>query len=96
MDTLRTLWPFALGQQELIFQITGASVIGLLVVNVYVALSQRLPFRTVVSSFFTEVGRPTKVQKALRVFFLCWLVLGFFVLVVDVVVNGNQLVVHQT
>jgi len=68
MDTLRTIWPFVPGQQELIFQITGTAVIGLLVVNVYIALSQRLPFLTVASSLFTEVGQPTKVQKALRVF----------------------------
>ncbi len=96
MDTLRAIWPFVPGQQELIFQITGVAVVGLLALNIYIALSQRLSLRTIASSLFTEVGRPTKVQSVLRILFLCWIVLGFFFLIVDVVVNGNQIVVNQT
>ena len=96
MDALRSIWPFVPGHQEFIFQLTGAAVVGLIVLNVCIALSHEISLRSVISSCFTEVGRPSRIQRALRVVLLGWLVLGFVVLVVDVRVNGIQIVVHQT
>ncbi len=92
MAWLAEIWPFAPGQQHMIFNVAGSAVIGLIALNVYSAVRQRLPLQKVLSGFFVEIGTSSGVEKRIRFVLMAWLLLGFLVLVLDVQVNGNQIV----
>jgi hypothetical protein len=52
MEIIFEIWPFTVGQQKLIFNFGGAVVIGLILLNVFSALRQKLSFQKVISGFF--------------------------------------------
>lgn len=86
------MWPFYHGQQHLIFSLTGIGIIGLIALNVFSALRQRMPMQRVLSGLFTQIPTNNRIEKALRLMLFVWLVLGFVMLVVDTQINGMQLV----
>jgi len=95
METLFEIWPFAVGQQKLIFNFVGAAVIGLILLNILSAIRQGLPIQKVLSGFFVEIGTQNKIEKNIRMALIIFLVAGFIVLVIDTQVNGMQLVSLQ-
>ena len=92
MAWLAELWPFVPGQQHLIFNVTGLGVIGLLVLNLFSALRQRMPTQKLLAAVFTEVSTQSRGERYIRYVFITWLVVGFLVLVLDIQINGNQIV----
>jgi len=92
MGWLTDIWPFVPGQQREIFYVTGLAILGLMALNVYSAFRQRLPVQKVLAAFFSEISTTSKIERYTRIVLLCWLVLGFLVLVLDTQVNGMQLV----
>lgn len=91
MGALSEIWPFASGQQRLIFDVVGAAVIGLIILNLISATRQGFPIQKVLVGLFFHVDTKNKIEKNIRVFLLTIAVGAFFVLVVDVHVNGIQL-----
>ena len=92
MAALSEIWPFVPGQQHLIFDVTGIAVIGLIALNIFSALRQRLPIHKVISGLFVEIPNASTIEKRLRLVLIGFLLLGFLVLVLDVQVNGMQLI----
>lgn len=92
MNWIASMWPFDHGQQHLILSLTGVSIIGLIVLNVFSALRQRMPMQRILSGLFTQVPTNNRIEKALRLMLFVWLVLGFVILVLDTQINGMQLV----
>ena len=92
METLSEIWPFAIGHQELIFNFSGAAVIGLILLNIFSAFRQRLPIQKVLSGLFVEIGTQNKIEKILRVLLITLLLTGFITLIIDTQANGMQLV----
>lgn len=85
-------WPFIYGQQQAIFSFTGMSIVGLVTVNVFSALRQGMPIQKILSGLFVQVPTNNKVEKIVHALLIVWLVLGFMTLVLDVQINGMQLV----
>ena len=92
MEWLTDIWPFVLGQQHAIFRVAGLAIIGLIGLNVYSALRQRLPIRDVIAALFSEVGAASKAEKWVRLALIGWLLVGFLVLLLDIQVNGLQII----
>jgi len=92
METLSEIWPFVVGQQKFIFNFSGAAVIGLIVLNILSSIRQGLPIQKVLSSLFVEIGTQKRIEKNIRIALIILLVAGFIALVIDIQVNGMQLV----
>ena len=92
MTWITQMWPFNFGQQHVIFSITGISIIGLIALNAFSALRQRMPIQKLLSALFMQVPTNSRVEKIVRVLLIAWLVLGFAILVLDIQINGMQLV----
>ena len=83
---------FIPGQQKSLFLIPGFAVIGLIALNIISALRQKLPIKKLAASPFSDVTKKNKVETIIGVVLYVILVLGFFVVVIDTQVNGNQIV----
>ncbi|HEY7656377.1 MAG TPA: hypothetical protein VH881_05875 [Burkholderiales bacterium] len=92
MAWLADMWPFTPGQQHAIFYVTGLSIIGLIALNIYSALRQGMPILKVMSGLFMEIPNASASEKRIRLVLLGFLLLGFLVLIVDIQVNGMQMV----
>jgi hypothetical protein len=92
MAWLAELWPFVPGQQHLIFKAAGLGVIGLLGLNLFSAWRQRLPPERLLAALFIEVNTQSRNERLIRYALIAWLLLGFFALVLDVQINGMQIV----
>ena len=86
------MWPFVPGQQHLIFDVTGIAIVGLIALNIVSALRQRMPIKKVVSGLFVLTPNATVVEKRVRLALMGTFFLGFIVLLVDIQVNGMQIV----
>ena len=86
------MWPFVPGQQESIFQIAGFAIIGLIIINIVSTIRKKLPISKVMYSLFTYVPNQNKTEKTIGKILYVLLILGFFATVIDVVINGNQIV----
>lgn len=67
-------------------------MIGLVAVNVFSALRQGMPIQKLLSGLFAQVPTNNKAEKVVRALLIVWVVLGFMTLVIDVQINGMQLV----
>ena len=85
-------WPFIYGQQHAILSFTGIGIIGLIAVNAFSELRQGMPIQKLLSGLFAQVPTNNKAEKIVRALLIVWLVLGFMTLVLDVQINGMQLV----
>ena len=92
MAWLTEIWPFVPGQQHMIFNITGLGIVGLIVLNIVSALRQRMPIHKVMSAMLVQIPTSSAMEKRLRVALIGFLLLGFLVLVIDIQVNGMQMV----
>ena len=95
MAWLAELWPFVPGQQHLIFKAVGLGVMGLLALNLFSAWRQRMPVQKLVAALFTEVSTQSRGERYIRYALLGWVLLGFLALVLDVQINGMQLMDAQ-
>jgi hypothetical protein len=95
MAWLAEMWPFVPGQQHLIFKAAGLGVMGLLALNLFSAWRQRMPVQKLVAALFTEVSTQSRVERYLRNALLGWVLLDFLALVLDVQINGMQLMDAQ-
>ena len=92
MEFISQIWPFSPGQQETIFQVAGFAIIGIILLNVVSTIRQKLPISKVISGLFTFVPNQNKIEKTIGKILYALLILGFFIVVIDVLVNGNQIV----
>ena len=92
MAWLSDVWPFVPGQQHLIFQVTGLSIVGLIALNIFSALRQRMPIHKVMSGLFVQISTASAIEKRLRLALIVFLLLGFLVLVLDIQVNGMHMI----
>lgn len=92
METLSEIWPFAVGQQNLIFNFAGAAIVGLILLNVFTAIRQGLPIIKVLSGLFVIIETQKRIEKNIRIVLIILSVVGFISLVIDTQVNGVQLV----
>jgi len=92
MEMIIEIWPFTVGQQRLIFNATGAAIIGLILLNVVSSIRQRLPFEKVLLGVFKGVDGLNEIEKKIRLLLFILALIGFFVLVLDTQINGVQLV----
>ena len=92
MEIIAEYWPFSVGHQKLILNISGFFIIGLIILNLFSALRQDLPLRKVISVIYTETSNFNKIEKAMRVLLITLLITWFIVLFIDIQVNGMQLI----
>lgn len=92
MAWLSDVWPFVPGQQHLIFHVTGLSIVGLIALNIFSALRQRMPIQKLISGLFVEIPTANAIEKRIRLALIGFLLLGFLTLVLDVQVNGMQMI----
>ena len=92
MEILIKIWPFGVGQQIYILYFGCLAVFGLIVLNLFTALRQKLPVQKVLSGIFNEIETQNKTEKILRIVLLNFLWISFFVLVIDTQVNGMQII----
>jgi len=90
MEFINNIWPFVPGQQEIIFQVAGFAVFVLITVNIASAIRQQLPSAKILSALFVPIPNANKVEKIIGIIFLILLAIGFLATVVDIQVNGNQ------
>ena len=92
MAWLTDVWPFAPGQQHMIFYVTGLSVVGAIALNFFSARRQGMPILKVLSGLFVEIPNASVTEKRIRLVLLAFLLLGFLVLMVDIQINGMQMI----
>jgi hypothetical protein len=92
MAWLSDVWPFVPGQQHLIFNVTGLSIVGLIALNIFSALRQRMPIQRLLSGLFVQIPTANAIEKGIRLALIGFLLLGFLTLVLDVQVNGMQMI----
>ena len=92
MEYLIKIWPFVPGQQETIFQIAGLGIIGLIILNVTSSIRQKLPTSKIVSGLFAYIPNKNKVEIIIGKLLYAILMLGFFATLIDILINGNQLI----
>ena len=92
MEIINELWPFTVGQQRLIFNATGTAIIGLILLNVISAIRQSLPLKKVLLGVFVGIDSLSKTERKIRLLLIIFSLIGFLVLVLDMQINGVQLV----
>jgi len=92
MEMINEIWPFAVGQQHLIFNVSGLAVLGLIGLNFFSAIRQKSSIQKVVASIFVASKKLSKTEVVLRAVLLGLLVISFLLLIIDVKVNGMQLI----
>ena len=91
MEFINKIWPFVPGQQEAIFQVAGFAIFGLIALNITTAIRQQLSVSKVLSSIFSPAPNKNKTEKIISIILLILLVAVFFAAVIDIQVNGNQI-----
>ena len=108
MEYIIEIWPFVPGQQEDIFRISGFAIIGLSILNIASAIRQRLSFSKIVSGLFTRLNpvrqgmpfskrartylAPIVLKNKIETILVVTLILGFLVLLMDISINGMQII----
>lgn len=92
METITELWPFAPGQQEHIFKITSFAIFGLILLNVISNIRQKSPVSKIISGLFSYVTNKNKTEIIIGKALYIILILSFFIAIIDISINGNQIV----
>ena len=92
MAWLTDMWPFVPGQQHMIFNVTGLAIVGLIALNIWSAVHQSMPIHKVISGLFVQIPASSAIEKRVRLALIAFLLLGFLVFVIDIQVNGMQMV----
>jgi hypothetical protein len=95
MAWLTDVWPFAPGQQHMIFYVTGLSIVGAIALNIFSAWRQGMPMLKALSGLFVEIPNASVTEKRIRLILLAFLLLGFLVLIVDIQINGMQMIEYN-
>lgn len=92
MEFLNEIWPFSYGHQKTLFYVPGIAILGLIALNIASAIRQKLPLQGLLSSPFSYVAKKSKTEIVISIILNACLFIGFFILLIDVLINGNQIV----